>query len=281
MTNPPYLLEEVMCGIAKEVSIDHGWASNLRGRVLLSGVGPTNEMQSVSCGDKCAWDEGISNLAMWDTHFTTELANLPTWMEDVKAIMEKDFWGKRMIKRGKCLPPGYFWLRFGSGNDDMLGPSTGLNGTVNLQLSFMTSKATVAKWGIKHGHVLEVLEQLTLCKCVLVTGCGWWAGWVGGLFVCWRSLVSPPIHPSIPSIPHLLDQPNTPARITGTRDAPTGERTTSAPTPTPAARCPPCTPNLTSFWRCSASTTPKRCLSRRCSPRWSRARPRATRRAAR
>ncbi len=167
MARPPFLLEEVMCGISKEVSLDHGWASNLRGRVLMSGVGATNAMQSVGCGDRCAWDAGISNLAMWDTHFTTELSALPQWMADVKAILEKDFWvGAKggLLRRQKCLPPGYFWLRFGSGNNDLISPAAGLNGTVHLQLSFMTSKATVAKWGIKHGYVLEVLEQLTLCK---------------------------------------------------------------------------------------------------------------------
>lgn len=71
---------------SKEVSLSHGWASSLQGRALLAGVGPTNEMQSVSCGDKCAWSEGIANLAMWDTHFTADIADLPAWIEDVKKV---------------------------------------------------------------------------------------------------------------------------------------------------------------------------------------------------
>ncbi|GBF95589.1 FAD FMN-containing dehydrogenase [Raphidocelis subcapitata] len=157
MARPPYVLEEAMCIASKEVSISHGWASNLRGRPLKNGVGPTNEMQSVSCGDQCAWEAEIANLAMWDTHFTTELWKLPDWIADVKKLMAEDF-------TGRCLPPGYFWLRFGDGNGDLLSPASGLNGTVNLQLSFMTSKASAPQWGIKHGHILETLEQLTLCK---------------------------------------------------------------------------------------------------------------------
>lgn len=81
--------------------------------------------------------------------------------------MDRDFWLPGEARRGRCLPPGYFWLRFGggSGAGDWISPGAGLrNGTAALQLSFMTSKATAPKWGIKHGHVLEVLEQLTLCK---------------------------------------------------------------------------------------------------------------------
>jgi hypothetical protein len=31
-------------------------------------------------------------------------------------------------------------------------------------MSFMTSRASAPRWGIKHGHILETLEQLTLCK---------------------------------------------------------------------------------------------------------------------
>jgi hypothetical protein len=150
--------------VSKEVSISHGWASSTAGRVLRSGVGGTNYLQSVSCGDQCAWEADEANLAMWDTHFTTDIRNLAPWMEDVRAVMEKDFWKPGQAHRGKCLPPGYFWLRFGSGSDDYINPTAGLNGTVNLQMSFMTSKATAPRWGIKHGHVLETLEQLTLCK---------------------------------------------------------------------------------------------------------------------
>lgn len=161
---PPRLLDEVMCMVSQEASISHGWASNRQGRVLRSGVGPTNEMQSVSCGDQCAWEADEANLAMWDTHFTTDIANLPAWMEDVKQLLKKDFWRANEAPGGRCLPPGYFWLRFGSGSNDYINPTAGLGGTVNLQMSFMTSKATAPRWGIKHGHILEILEQLTLCK---------------------------------------------------------------------------------------------------------------------
>ena len=131
----------------------------------MSGVGNTNEMQSVSCGDQCAWEADEANLAMWDTHFTTDLADLPAWMDDVKAIVDKDFWRPGDPRFGRCMPPGYFWLRFGSGNGDLINPNAGFgNGTAHLQMSFMTSKASAPKWGIKHGHILETLEQLTLCK---------------------------------------------------------------------------------------------------------------------
>jgi hypothetical protein len=166
LARPPWPLEEALCYVAKESSISHGWAASATsGRVALGGVGPTNEMQSVSCGDECAWQEDVANLAMWDTHFLVGIDQLPQWMDDVKAVLDKDFWRPKEPRRGRCLPPGYFWLRFGGGTDDYLSPATGApNGTVALQLSFLTARATAPRWGIKHGHVLEVLEQLTLCK---------------------------------------------------------------------------------------------------------------------
>jgi hypothetical protein len=127
------VLDELMCAISAKISVNHGWANNLRGRVLMSGVGRTNEMQAVGCGDQCAWEADIANLAMWDNHFTTDLASLPGWVADVKALMARDFWRPWELKRGRCLPPGYFWLRFGAGNDGLIAPAAGLNATVHLQ----------------------------------------------------------------------------------------------------------------------------------------------------
>jgi L-gulonolactone oxidase len=164
MARPPALLDELMCAVSAQVSITHGWANNLRGRVVQSGVGRTNEMQAVGCGRQCAWEADIANLAMWDTHFTADASALPGWVTDVKAIMAKDFWRPWELRRGRCLPPGYIWLRFGAGNDGLIAPAAGLNATVHLQMSFMMSRASAPRWGIKHGHVLETLEQLTLCK---------------------------------------------------------------------------------------------------------------------
>jgi hypothetical protein len=253
-SSPPRLLDEVMCMVSKEVSISHGWASTTQGRVLHTGVGPTNAMQSVSCGDQCAWEADEANLAMWDTHFTTDIANLGPWMDDVRALLDKDFWKPSEERRGRCLPPGYFWLRFGSGSGDYINPTSGLNGTVNLQMSFMTSKATAPRWGIKHGHILETLEQLTLCKCAAAAGAG-----AGGLLAwCWQGGQGlgedcdvtgsqaasgasqrgsrgdthgrrrPPPTPALPARPPPLPR-------AGTRGGRTGARTTTAPSHTPAA----------------------------------------------
>lgn len=147
----------------------------------MTGAAPSNEMQSVGCGAHCAWDDDAAGLAMWDTHFTADAGALPGWVADVKRIIAADFWGESGDGSGsgggdgsvggkarptRCLPPGYVWLRFGGGNDDFLSPDAGLhaNGSVHLQMSFMTSKATAPRWGIKHGHVLEAVDQLTLCK---------------------------------------------------------------------------------------------------------------------
>jgi hypothetical protein len=58
---------------------------------------------------------------------------------------------------------GYFWLRFGHGSSDYISPLSGMQAPVHVQMSFMKSLAKGVRTS-KYGWVLDVLEQLTICK---------------------------------------------------------------------------------------------------------------------
>lgn len=61
-----------------------------------------------------------------------------------------------------CLP-GYFWLRFGHGSSDFISPVSSMVAPVHVQMSFMKSLAKGVAT-TKYAWVLDVLEQLTICK---------------------------------------------------------------------------------------------------------------------
>lgn len=144
-----------------ETSVGHFYATQDNGQPMLEGVGDTNRMQSASCGSKCLWNLG-ANIAMDDVHFSIELAQLQDWVNDAQAIIAADLWaGGR--KRHCVLPPGYFWLRFGHGSRDFISHTSNMSEPVHVQMSFMKSINDPQVPG-KFGWVLEVLEQLTLCK---------------------------------------------------------------------------------------------------------------------
>lgn len=142
-------------------SIDRILAVNHFGRSVQRGVGDTNKMQAISCGNKCLWHLG-SKIAMDDVHFSIELEALREWIEDVKRIMEADLW-HHGLKRLRVMPPGYFWLRFGEGSADYLSHTAGLKAPVHVQMSFMKSIADPGAPS-KYPWVLDTLEQLTICK---------------------------------------------------------------------------------------------------------------------
>lgn len=64
-----------------------------------------------------------------------------------------------------CLlpPAGYFWLRFGHGSSDYISQVSTMRAPVHVQMSFMKSLAKGVGTS-KYGWVLDVLEQLTICK---------------------------------------------------------------------------------------------------------------------
>jgi hypothetical protein len=62
-----------------------------------------------------------------------------------------------------CRRAGYFWLRFGHGSSDYISQVSSLQAPVHVQMSFMKSLAKGVGTS-KYGWVLDVLEQLTICK---------------------------------------------------------------------------------------------------------------------
>lgn len=58
---------------------------------------------------------------------------------------------------------GYFWLRFGHGSNDYINHIGSMKAPVHVQMSFMKSLAKGVGTS-KYGWVLDVLEQLTICK---------------------------------------------------------------------------------------------------------------------
>jgi len=151
------------------VAVNHLLAVNLKGRPIKQGVGDTNKMQAISCGKKCLWSMG-SKIAMDDLHFSIELDQLKGWIDDVHAVMAADLW-HHGLKRFRVLSPGYFWLRFGHGSSDFLSHTSGMKAPVHVQMSFMKSLAKGIETS-KYGWVLDVLEQLTICKYVCLA-VGW------------------------------------------------------------------------------------------------------------
>jgi len=148
--------------MTQEISVGHALANeDYTQRKMFQGVGDTNEMQAASCGSKCLWNMG-TNIAMDDVHFSIELDQLQGWVDDVKALIVADLWEHGM-RRHRLLGPGFFWLRFGRGSQDLISHTSGMKAPVHVQMSFMKSIGDPNVPG-KFGWILEALEQITLCK---------------------------------------------------------------------------------------------------------------------
>lgn len=145
----------------QEISVNHLYAVNALGLPVHKAVGETNKMQAISCGSKCLWSMG-SKISMDDIHFSIELDQLKAWIADVHAVMAGDL-RHNGLKPFRVMSPGYFWLRFGHGSADYLSHTSGLRAPVHVQMSFMKSIARGVGTS-KCGWVLDVLEQLTICK---------------------------------------------------------------------------------------------------------------------
>lgn len=99
---------------------------------------------------------------MDDIHMSIELDHLGHWIDDIKKLIVADLWAYG-LKRHRTLSPGYFWFRFGHGSEDFLSHTSGMKEPVHVQMSFMKAMhdpLVPNKWP----WILEVIEQLTLCK---------------------------------------------------------------------------------------------------------------------
>lgn len=113
------LQESVLCPTVASYSVGKGWASNPDGSDVLYTVGKTNNMLSGECWDDCAWNGEAYNGTAEDVHLSIEWTQFREWTQDIKNIFTHDLWATEFDK-GRCLGPGYIWLRFGHGGPDYL-----------------------------------------------------------------------------------------------------------------------------------------------------------------
>lgn len=109
----------MLCPTVAGYSVGKGWASNPDGKDVLYTVGKTNAMMSGECWDDCAWNGEAYNGTAEDVHLSIEFTQFRDWVTDIKNIFEHDLWATEWDK-GRCLGPGYVWLRFGHGGPDYL-----------------------------------------------------------------------------------------------------------------------------------------------------------------
>ncbi|KAG0606949.1 hypothetical protein M758_9G181600 [Ceratodon purpureus] len=133
---------------------------------------PTNyAMISADCAPKCLFDVHHMGVFFEDTEFTIKLSQFEDWANDVKKVVKTELteantrlanrYGEGKVKR--CMSPGYFWIRFGQGNQNLLSTTTGLDDFVHVQWSTAHSAFTPNKLS-KISTIVETIEQLTLCK---------------------------------------------------------------------------------------------------------------------
>lgn len=123
------------------------------------------------CSPKCMYNVHHMGTFTEDTEFTIKFSQLDDWVHDVKTVVRTELaeiearlskrYGEGKVKR--CMPPGYFWLRFGQGNSNLLSTSTGSEDVVHVQWTHLHS-AMVPNKLAKQSTIAETLEQLTLCK---------------------------------------------------------------------------------------------------------------------
>ncbi|KAG0594424.1 hypothetical protein M758_UG075900 [Ceratodon purpureus] len=133
---------------------------------------PTNHaMVSEDCSPTCFFNVHQMGVFTEDTEFAIKVSQLEDWVRDVKTIIRAELnevgarlgarYGAGKVKR--CMPPGYFCLRFGKPNQNLLATGTGSEDVVFVQWTHLTS-ALIPNMLAKHSSVAETLEQLMLCK---------------------------------------------------------------------------------------------------------------------
>jgi hypothetical protein len=161
----------MVCSLLVPPSATRLWSSDLKAKQPVTvGLGHTNDMLSVGCdlltGNSCEF--ASADLGAEDIHFTLDKSQLKDWISDVKSIVQKDLLASSATNSSSssrpCLPPGYFWLRFGKPTQDFIGlNSAPYKQPVHVQLSLFKSVAAGAA-PMRNQHVLTTIELLTLCK---------------------------------------------------------------------------------------------------------------------
>jgi L-gulonolactone oxidase len=139
------------------------------GTVIDHGTLRTNyAVVSGDCSPKCLYNVHHMGTFTEDAEFTIKFSQLEEWVEDVKTVVKTELearlgrrYGEGEVKR--CMAPGYFWLRFGAGNSNLLSTSAGVEDVVYVQWTHLHSAMVPDKLP-KQSSIAETLEQLTLCR---------------------------------------------------------------------------------------------------------------------
>lgn len=106
------LQQAMMCPTVAANSVAKTWASDSQGKDVLYAVGKTNDLAAAECWDDCAWNGPTYNGTAEDVHLSIEWDNFRSWVDDIQNIFKYDLWETK-FDQGRCLGPGYIWLRFG------------------------------------------------------------------------------------------------------------------------------------------------------------------------
>jgi hypothetical protein len=130
------LMDQFACAAALTSSIGQPWAADPKTlKPMYWGTGLTNNLQSVDCGQDCAWTSPGFNHTVQDIEMTLEKSQLGGWVADIRRILQKD-----LLDSGKrCLPPGFFVMRFGRTSSDYLATAHGMKEPVYIQVGVLSA----------------------------------------------------------------------------------------------------------------------------------------------
>lgn len=127
---------------------------------------PTNRaMLSPECAPQCVHQTAHMGAALKDVEFSLKLSHLEEFVKDMKAIVKAELDEiQGRLDFTWCMPPGYFWFRFGGKSKSLLATSTGDEDVVYIQYVILEAAASSPEKHQKGDAIMQTFEQLMLCK---------------------------------------------------------------------------------------------------------------------
>ena len=133
---------------------------------------PTNfAMVSPDCEPNCVFNVHSAGCFMEDVEFTIKMSDFEDWVKDMKkAVLAENAeaearlskrYGEGKVKR---CSPGWFVLRFGRGDQNLLSASTGPGEDLAFVQIVNIHSAMIPNKLSKASTIIETFEQLSLCK---------------------------------------------------------------------------------------------------------------------
>ncbi|KAG6554031.1 hypothetical protein Mapa_004951 [Marchantia paleacea] len=124
------------------------------------------------CSPYCLWELKYHASTVEDNELHIGLNQLEDWVDEVRGIIKAEEQERqeqldRRYGKGKvslCLPPGFFWVRFGRGSQNLLATTAGFEEPVLYFMTTFSASAYNSYLPTKIDHILEVIEQVGLCK---------------------------------------------------------------------------------------------------------------------